>query len=219
MQQEAYQKQQGIVAMLREQFRQACSRVQQCQYAIKNQRKEIRRLESERQKAEDVFEALQNGIERDSNRIGRLDSFNSGLRELEEERDINKGSYDDSVNALDNVKQDIENTKTRLISTQKGIVACQERVKNLETELSRCRERRQRALGNKNAIDSELATFETRKLEAEQEQTKYTERILDFCEKAKLVSKRLPVPPDDSAASLNKKLERLMRDITRSEQQ
>lgn len=113
----------------------------------------------------------------------------------------------------------LKKTKREMAAKDNQIATLEEQVRVARSEESKVIDKRRKALGDKNAgvgrVDN--AKQERARIEHKLEQT--VARILDYNEKASMVSPRVPVPEGETPSSLDKKLDRLHRDLQRFDEQ
>jgi len=120
---------------------------------------------------------------------------------------------------MDSIMEKLKSTKREMAAKDSQIAALEEQVRVARSEEAKVVEKRRKALSDKNTaagrVDDAKQEIERIQLKLEQ----MTARILDYKEKASMVSPRVPVPEGETPSSLDKKLDRLYRDLQRFDEQ
>lgn len=200
---------------LEQQHRAARNQSEKCKQAIVRHQRQEREMRIEVQRAEDRLEELKDAIERDSAEDGRLDVLRSTLKEAEEEKRVNEGSYGDGVLALDTLNKHIRDIRREQVAKGKEVAEAQSHVNKAESEEAKIRDKRRKLLSDKNVAIGRAGIAKDNKTAIEREREKIVQRLLDYNEKASLVSPRVAIDEGETASSLDKKLEKLMSDLRR----
>lgn len=200
---------------IEQQQRQARDNYEKCKQTLVRNQRQDRDIQLQIQKAEDSVDELREAIEKDSMEDGRLDVFKHNLEEVKEEKRVYEGSYEESVVAMDSLLQEIEVIQSELSAKNENVEAIQKKVQRLEGQETKCSTSRRKALGEKNALEGRLEEAKRDKTETENRRQEIASRILDFHEKANMVSPRVQVDEGETTNSLGKKLEKLMKDMQR----
>ncbi|KAF7623335.1 hypothetical protein AFLA_010635 [Aspergillus flavus NRRL3357] len=194
--------QRDVVADLRrklsdqeERFRSARSRLEGCKQARVRHGKSTNELRVILQRKEDHVEELTDVLDKERVEDDHLDVLRATLQEAEEEKRINEGSLKDSMEAMEAMMKGLKAIKQQLASKDADIAASTEELHITQNDIRREKER------------------------INEKREEVSARVIDFSEKASLVSPRVPIPEGETAASLDKKLDRLNRDIQRYNQQ
>lgn len=197
--------------------RQAQSQLENFQQSITDHDNREHELQLESQKADDSVEELREEIDRGSMNDGQLHALKAILQESEEEKKVNEASYQDSVNARDALTEKLRDMKRELASKDAEASSAEDNVRNLEEGESGASAKRRKALGDKNVAIGRVEEAKRDKNAAEKKREEVSERILDWSGKASQVSARVSVDAGETAASLDKKLVKLSRDLERYE--
>lgn len=204
---------------LEQRLRAARSYLESCKQALVRHGNREKELQIAVQRLDDQVEELRDALEKENVEDGRLDVLKATLQEAEEEKRLNEGSYADSVNAMDSIMEKLKSTKREMAAKDSQIAALEEQVRVARSEEAKVVEKRRKALGDKNTaagrVDDAKQEIERIQLKLEQ----MAARILDYKEKASMVSPRVPVPEGETPSSLDKKLDRLYRDLQRFDEQ
>lgn len=217
--------QRDVVADLRrklsdqeEQVRSAQSRVEGCQQALMSHERKTNNLRIALQRKEDQAEELADALDKEPEG-DHLDVLRATLQEAEEEKRLNEGSLEDSMEAMDTMVKTLKATKQQLASKDGDIAASQEELRVAQSEEFVGHEKRRKMIRNKNAAIERIDDNKRERERIDQKREEVAARVIVFNEKASLVSPRVSVPEGETAASLDKKLDRLNKDIQRYNQQ
>ncbi|PGH16093.1 hypothetical protein AJ80_05308 [Polytolypa hystricis UAMH7299] len=186
-----------------------------CKQAVARHERESRDLQIQVQKAEDHVEALQEAIDKDSVADGELETMKKGLLDAKEDKELHERFYQDSVNAMDTQMEKLRSIKRELAEKDQEIASCEQKIKGLQTEEATHSHRRRKALGEKNIIQDRIEKARNDKVSLEGKREVQAEVVLGYNRQASAVSERVPVPPGETASSVDKKLEKLKEDLDR----
>ncbi|KAK2757853.1 Structural maintenance of chromosomes protein 6 [Arachnomyces sp. PD_36] len=204
---------------LEEQYRAARSHLEKCKQAIVRHQREDHELRVATQRAEDRLEEIKEAIEKDSVEDGRLDVLHSTVKEIEEEKRVNEGSYEDGVVALDTVNRKIRDIKREQVAKAKEVAEAESRVNEAASHEAELREKRRKLLSAKNEAIGRVGIAKDNKTAIERRRDQILERILDYNEKATQISPRIAVDEGETTHSLDAKLSKLRSDLERFNQQ
>ncbi|KAL2003571.1 hypothetical protein VTN02DRAFT_3237 [Thermoascus thermophilus] len=204
---------------LEQRLRAARSHLESCKQALVRHGNREKELQIAVQRIDDQVEELKDALEKESAEDGRLDVLKATLQEAEEEKRLNEGSYADGVNAMDAIMERLKKTKREMAAKDNQIATLEEQVRVARSEESKVIDKRRKALGNKNAAVGRVEEAKQEKARIEHKRERMVARILDYNEKASMVSPRVPVPEGETPSSLDKKLDRLHRDLQRFDEQ
>jgi chromosome segregation ATPase len=200
---------------LEQQQRAARGHLEKCKQTIVRHQRRERELQVEIQRAEDLQEELKDAIDRDNVEDGRLDVLRSTLKEIEEEKRVNEGSYEDGVVALDNVIMKIKDIRKEQAAKGREVAEAEAKVNKAANYEAKIREKRRRLLSEKNDAIGRVDIARDNKAAIEERRDQIVQRILDYNEKAGLVSPRVVIDEGETTKSLDKKLDKLMKDLHR----
>ena len=200
---------------LEEEHRAARNHVEKCKQAVTRHRRRDREMEVEAQKAEDRVEELQDAIDRDNVEDGRLDVLRSSLKEAEEEKRVNESSYEDSVVALDAATVKIRDIRKELALASKDVAAAESRVQIAEREEAKLRDKRRKILSEKNEAIGRVDNAKDDRTDIERKRDQIVSKVQDYNEKASMVSLRVAIDEGETPTSLDKKLDKLLTDLQR----
>ncbi|RAH53861.1 DEAD-domain-containing protein [Aspergillus piperis CBS 112811] len=218
--------QQSVVADLKQdlsrheqELRSARSRLESCKQARQKHDRRSNELRIAAQRMEDRVEELKDALDREAPEDGRLDGLRTTLQEAEEERHLNEGSLNDATDAMEGLMKELKAIKQELAAKDAEIAIVQEELKVAQDAERKADEERRKRINDKNAAAERI---EDRKRDRDRVKNKRDEiavRIVDFSEKANIICDRVAIEEGETAASLDRKLERLHNDIKRYEQQ
>ncbi|PIG83440.1 DNA repair protein Rad18 [Aspergillus arachidicola] len=218
--------QRDVVADLRrklsdqeERFRSARSRLEGCKQARVRHGKSTNELRVILQRKEDHVEELTDILDKEHMEDDHLDVLRATLQEAKEEKRINEGSLKDSMEAMEAMMKGLKAIKQQLASKDADIAASTEELHVTQSEVLRAQDKRRKIINDKNIAVERIDDSRREKERINEKREEVSARVIDFSEKASLVSPRVPIPEGETAASLDKKLDRLNRDIQRYNQQ
>ena len=200
---------------LEQQQRIASTHAEKCRQAFVRSKRQAQELQLEIQRAEDAVEELKDAIDKDNMADGRLDLLEATLQEAKEEKRVNEASYGDGVVAMDALVEKLKEIKRELAAKDDEIRLYEDKVRDLEGEEIKLLNNRRKALGDKSGAIGRVNDARQEKIQIERRLEQIAARILDFSEKANIVSPRVRVGDGETANSLDKKLEKLARDLRR----
>ncbi|KAL1983086.1 hypothetical protein VTN96DRAFT_499 [Rasamsonia emersonii] len=195
------------------------SKLERCKQALSRHQRQENELQIALQRIEDQVEELSDALDRDSVADGRLEALKAALREAEEEKRLNQSSYDDSVAAMNDIMEKLKASRRELRAKDDEIAALEEKVKIAEHENEKVLGQRRKALGDKNAAVVRVDDLKQDKARIVNKREQIITRILDYSEKASLVSPRVTVDEGETPNSLDQKLDRLNKDLQRFNEQ
>ncbi|KAL4959980.1 P-loop containing nucleoside triphosphate hydrolase protein [Aspergillus stella-maris] len=198
-----------------EALRSARSHHTRCKQARERHERMRNELRVESQRKDDRVEELEEALQRESEGDGDLEILQATLREIESELQINEGSYNDAVNAIADVMQTIKTIRQELKHKDDEISQIKEELKVAESEQQRVTDKRRKKIAEKNRAVERLEETNQTKTRLEQKLEHAVKTVLEYREKASMVSERVEIPEGETAESIDKKLTRLQRDIHR----
>ncbi|KAL4948007.1 hypothetical protein BDW69DRAFT_177269 [Aspergillus filifer] len=204
-----------VLSSREEALRSARSHHTRCKQARERHERMRNELRVEIQRKDDLVEELEEALQRESEGDGDLEILQATLREIESELQINEGSYNDAVNAIADVMQTIKTIRQELKHKDDEIFQIKEELKVAESEQQRVTDKRRKKIAEKNRAVERLEETNQTKTRLEQKLEHAVKIVLEYREKASMVSERVEIPEGETAESIDKKLTRLQRDIHR----
>lgn len=195
------------------------SKLERCKQALSRHQRQENELQIALQRLEDQVEELSDALDRDGVADGRLEALKTALREAEEEKRLNQSSYDDSVAAMSDIMEKLKASRRELRAKDDEISALEEKVKIAEHENEKVLGQRRKALGDKNAAVARVDDLKQDKARIVNKREQIIDRILDYSEKASMVSPRVTIDEGETPNSLDQKLDRLNKDLQRFNEQ
>ncbi|KAF4222563.1 hypothetical protein CNMCM5878_003601 [Aspergillus fumigatiaffinis] len=218
--------QRDVVAGLRrelsnqeQQLRSARSRLESCKQAIERHKRRSKELQVLLQRQEDQVEELTDALERETVEDGHLDVLRTTLQDAEAEKRLNEGSLKDSVDAMDAMMRKLKATKQELSAKDAEISTLQEELRVAQGEEHLVQDKHWKIIGLKNTAIERVNDIKLNRTRIQQEKDRLAARVVEYEEKASLVSPRVAIDEGETANTLSKKLERLHGDLQRSNQQ
>lgn len=195
--------------------RAARSHLESCKQALVRHERKEKDLQIAIQRLEDQVEELRDDLEREAVDAPRLDVLKGELHEAEEEKQLNEGSYADSVKAMDAIMDKLKKTRREINAKDAEIASLEEQLRIAQSEEAKVQDKRRRALGDKNAAIGRVEDAKQDKARIQHKREQIEARIIDYNEKASMVSPRVPVDEGETPNSLDEKLDRLYKDLQR----
>jgi chromosome segregation ATPase len=171
------------------------------------------------QRKEDHVEELTDALDQEPVEGDCLDVLRSTLQEAEEEKRLNEGSLKDSTDAMDAMMRSLKAIKQELASKDAEIATFKEELRVAQSEELIGQDKRRKIITNKNVAIERIDDSKREREKINQKREEVAARVITFSEKASLVSPRVSIPHGETANSLDKKLDRLHKDIQRYNQQ
>lgn len=204
---------------LQQELRTAHSNVQACKQAINRHDRTDKELKLRMQEMEDHAEALRDALDKENAEDGRLDALQSSLKEAEADKQLHEGSLNDSEASMNDIVDRLKTVRRKASAKDQEIQGLEENSRVAESERTVVASKRQGILGEKNAA---VAQIERQKVDRDrlgQKKEQLVERVLEYIEKASLVSTRVLVDEGETTVSLDQKLHKLQNDLNRYNQQ
>lgn len=198
-----------------QQRRSAQSLLERRKQACARHNKEAKELRVAIQRKEDYTEELKDALDKETVKDGHLSVLQATLEEAQEEKRLNERSYSDIVGAMDDIMQKIQDIEQEMTTHDPTISALRDEVQVAQSEAHKVADKRRRVLSDKNAAFGRTEGMKRERDGINQKRTEITSKILDYSEKASMVSERIEVGQGETPASLDKKLDRFRRDLQR----
>lgn len=169
------------------------------------------------QQAENIVDELQDALDQDAVEEGRLDVLKDQLTEANDEKSTHEASYGESIIAKDKNNELLRVSREKMASKDVIIEDAKAKVLKAESRAAKCASQRSSALRDKNAA---LESVESEKLEREQyerEREEESQRVDEFSRKANDFCPRVPVDEGETGDSIDRKLEKLDKDLKDAE--
>jgi structural maintenance of chromosomes protein 6 len=191
------------------------SRLDRCKEALSRHKKQEKELEIIVQRLDEQVEETSDAIGRDTVEEGRLEELRNFLQGDEEQRIVHNASIKDAADQMEAILAKLKATKREMANKDADIAALEEQQKIAENEQAKVKEQRRRLLSEKNAAINHVAVLKQEYVQMEQKRDQLVARVLDYSEQASKVSPRVLVDEGETTNSLDKKLDRLHRDMQR----
>ncbi|KAK7522612.1 RecF/RecN/SMC [Phyllosticta citriasiana] len=185
--------------------------------SLERHKRNTRSLQVEMQKAQEDWEKMRDELEAEQPQDGRLEELESQLKEAEETVETNLQMFEDAKAEVARMQGKERALNERMADIQAKIDEVEVQVRKAETRVEKLEEVRRRALQRKNAalgavdeIRQQRESFETERREQEEVVAEFTRQAGEICE-------RVAIPDDETTSSLEKKVERLLKDLQEQE--
>lgn len=193
--------------------------LQRCKAALTEHKAKENELRIEQQRLSDAADALEDALEKDQVVDGKLETLQNTLREREEEQKLAINSLDDAKAALDTMKDKMLRQRKAMAAKEAEIKPLQQNVNIAESECLKVDEHRRAVLNEKNQAYERVKDLQQERDARIGNREEMNTRVANYIEQASIVSPRVPVDEGETADSLDKKLDRLSRDLDRYDQQ
>lgn len=193
----------------------ARSRVEACKQALARHRRTEKDLQIQMQRMEDHAEGLRDALDKENAEDGRIDALQAALKEAEDEKQLNEGSYKDSEAAMKAMLQTLKEIRRELSAKDSELGTLREKLQVAESEQNLVKTKQARILEEKNEAVGLVNENKQTKAAIEARKEVVKARVIEYNEKANLVSSRVPVDEGETPGSLDKKLDKLSRDLDR----
>ncbi|PLB51753.1 DNA repair protein Rad18 [Aspergillus steynii IBT 23096] len=200
-------------------LRLARAQVESCRQARTRHERKTNDLRVSMQQKEDLVEELSGALDREAVEDGHLDVLRATLEEAEEEERLNSGSLQDSISAMKTMMTELKAIQQQLAAKDADILALKEQVRVAQSEELLGTEKRRSIISDKNAALDRIQELKRESESISQEREEVAARILDYSEKANLVSPRVAISEGETPDSLDKKLDKLYKDVQRYNEQ
>ncbi len=189
-----------------------------CEQAIVRHGRESGSLRLAVQSAQHIVDELQDSLENDAVQEGRLDALKAHLAEAQGEVTTHEGSYEDSVIAIDRIKESMGVSRRCMKDLDVQIAEVAARINRAEMEATKFSVRREAALRQKNTVIEQAKEAVMNQADLEKQREEQVEKVTQFIEQANRICPRVLVDAGETGVSLDKKLKKLNADLQRYEE-
>lgn len=198
----------------------ARSHLRTCQQAHNRHGRESQGLKVSMQKMEDHVETLREALEKENaTEDGRVDALRAAFKEAEEDKEVQEGSYHDSVQAMNDMVQSLKEIRRELAAKDQSITELVERSHVASSEQSLVAGKRRELFNDKNIAVADIERQKDKRDEIQESLELAEARVVQWCGKAEQVSPRVAIDEGETTLSLDHKLSKLNRDLDRYAQQ
>lgn len=193
----------------------ARTEVQRRKHALAQHKRAEDNLKIEAQRLEDEADDLQDKLDKGRVQDGHLDALKDNLKEAESEKTMHSNSLEDSAAALQSVKDKIKDLKRQIAIRNNELQPLENDVRIAENECSKAEDHRRAVLAQKNAAYERVNDLNLERNARLSDKEAIVRTVESYSEQASIVSSRVPVDAGETPDSLDKKLEKLHRDLDR----
>ncbi|KAJ5152855.1 uncharacterized protein N7482_009333 [Penicillium canariense] len=204
---------------LKQECQTAASHVKSRKQAIAEHQRKGQELKIEMQQLEDHAEALRDALERENAEDGQIDALQAALKDAEDDLQLNQGSFQDSEAAMAAIMESLKTMRREISAKDRDLETLLQNSRVAKEEQNRVDNERRKILSNKNLAVAHIDQDKRNREKMHEKREQVAARVLDYTEKASLVSARVPVDEGETPDSLDQKLERLNRDLGRYNEQ
>lgn len=169
------------------------------------------------QQADTLVDELQDALDADAIEEGRLDELKEQLAEAKEDKTTHEASYGEFVVAKDKNNDVVRTTREEMAEMDKKIEEAEAKVKKAESKATKCGNERLAALREKNtAIDAVEKEKRDREV-YEKERQDQMAVVESFIHQASAICARVRVDEGETGESIERKYEKLQRDLAAAE--
>lgn len=202
---------------MEQQQRDKKANIRVCDQAIASHRKETSNLRVVVQRAESIVDKLQDALDNDAVEEGRLEALKTQLLEAQNEVTNHEGSYEDSVVALDKVRESMRVSRNQMKVLDDRVLEAEAKIRMAESEATKISDKREAALKIKNAAVDAAKKAVFNKTFLEPQRKAQFETLTQFLGEANAICRRVPVDPGETSETLEKKQQKLHDDLVRYE--
>ena len=198
------------------QLQQNCVHARQ---SIERHRRENRGLKEDWQRAEDAAKRLQDELEEQVPQEGLIENLQVSLDEVKQENTVAEGAFQDSINAKDVLNEEQNVLKAEMQARQAEVDEYKAQKRKAEGKVKKLDDERVRALQNKNEAMARINDAKAEKADRDEARKAQEDKVEEFGNSARGVSERVAVPRGETVKSLEKKFERIQKEIDQAEQE
>lgn len=169
------------------------------------------------QRAESIVDKLQDALDNDAVEEGRLEALKTQLLEAQNEVANHEGSYEDSVIALDKVRESMRVFRNQMKVWDERVLEAEVKIRMAENEATKLSDKREAALKNKNDAVEAAKKAALNKTLLEPQRKAQFETLIQFLGEANAICRRVPVDPGETSETLENKQKKLHDDLVRYE--
>ncbi|KAL4973253.1 hypothetical protein BDW66DRAFT_142642 [Aspergillus desertorum] len=196
-----------------EELRSAQLHLTRCRQACERNKKRRNSLLIESQRKEDRIEELEEALQKEGNQDGDLEILQASLREAQAEKLTHEGSLDDAANAMAEMMQNLKRIKKELAAKDAEISRLKDELRVAESEQHMISDKRHKRIGEKNAAVELIEDTKRRRARMKQKKDGADADVHDYITKASVISERVEIDEGETPATLDRKLERVTRDM------
>ncbi|KAL3436056.1 hypothetical protein BDV09DRAFT_166236 [Aspergillus tetrazonus] len=196
-----------------EELRSAQSHLTRCRQAFERNERKRNFLVIESQRKDDRIEELEESLQKEGNQDGDLEILQASLREAQEEKLTHDGSLDDAANAMTEMMQNLKGIKKELATKDAEIARLKDELRVAESEQYLIADKRRKRISEKNAAVELVDDTNRRRARMKQKRDNADADVLEYISKASVISERVEIDEGETPATLDRKLERVTRDM------
>ncbi|KAL5040822.1 hypothetical protein BDW71DRAFT_192963 [Aspergillus fruticulosus] len=196
-----------------EELRSAQSQLTRCRQTCERNERRRNDLVTESQRKDDRIEELEEALQKEGNQDGDLEILQASLREAQEEKLTHEGSLDDAANAMTEMMQTLKGIKKELAAKDAEIALLEDELRVAESEQHTIADKRRKKIGEKNAAVELIEDTNRRLARIRQKRDSADADVHEYITKASVISERVEIDEGETPATLDRKLERVTRDM------
>ena len=196
-------------------MRECQKEVEETAQALNRHIRDAQSLRIAMQKADEVVEKLQDALEEDAIEEGRLDALKESLREAEEDKATQEGSYGESVITADKFRDAMRDKREEMRAIDVRIEEATMKLGKAKAKAEKFCNQRTKDLQQKNSVFKAVQDAKDRLAGLEKELEEAAHTVAEYTAQAQQISVRVPVPHGETVQSLDNKLTKLDEDLKR----
>ncbi|KAL4751166.1 hypothetical protein BDW72DRAFT_203271 [Aspergillus terricola var. indicus] len=196
-----------------EELRSAQSHLTRCRQAFERNERRRNVLVIESQRKDDRIEELEEALQKEGNQDGDLEILQASLREAQGEKLTHEGSLDDAANAMTEMMQNLKGIKKELATKDAEIARLKDELRVAESEQYMIADKRRKRISEKNAAVELVDDTNRRRARMKEKRDGADADVLEYISKASVISERVEIDEGENPATLDRKLERVTRDM------
>ncbi|KAF2197306.1 dna repair protein-like protein rad18 [Delitschia confertaspora ATCC 74209] len=194
-----------------------CHRADQ---AIKSHSQQTRQLRLEQQRTQEAVDRLEEELNDVTPVAGEIERLEEDLAEQIRKKGLDTGQFEDVVNDRDRINEDQRKLKRELEEVERLFQEVQEEQTKAEIKSNKLRGKREDALQQKNQCLEDVSAAEMERTELERMREEQLQAIEELKEQARSIcSERMEILRGETFKSIEKKLQRLIKDREQSERE
>ena len=191
--------------------------LKRCEQAIVKHKQETGRFRIAMQQADALVEELQDALDADAIEEGRLEALKDQLAEAQEDVTTHESSYEESVVAKDKNNDSVRTTRDEMATIDRQIQGAESQVTRAEAKATNCANQRMASLRDKNAALEAVTKEQGEVDKLNVERLDQIGIVENFIRQANEHCARVPVDEGETGDSIERKYEKLQRDLDRAE--
>jgi chromosome segregation ATPase len=204
---------------LEESYREAVDQLEKANQAITRHIREIKSLKQQIDRQEVAVQDLKNDLEEDTPQTGVLEEYEKSLKEAQENQEMYKSQFGDSVIEKDRIGEQAKPFRAQLATLDGELAEINERIKKAEAAVEQATHTKTVEVKKSNDAHERAESAVQWKIQLETARDGQVATVNEFTMQAEQVSRRVFVDDGETTDSLNAKLTKLQKEQARQREQ